>query len=175
MRNLPSRKQELKAPRRIPGYAPITSLRISFGTPSIPGAVFAVSLPPTLFSSSKVKSSSRRTTQELRSYLWNGSTFAARHSRRSATNWSFHQYIEPLANDPAGTTQPNSSMILVISRWTLSLSLQSRLVFQEGLLPSLPPPLSTTWHRCSKSNSMHRWSLKFITSRTDQSLVLEAR
>ena len=37
-KNLPSRRQELKAPRRISGYAPITSLRISFGTPSIPGA-----------------------------------------------------------------------------------------------------------------------------------------
>ena len=34
----------------------------------------ALSLPPALFSSSTVKSSSRRTTQELRSCLWNGST-----------------------------------------------------------------------------------------------------
>ena len=72
-KNLPSRRQELKASRRISGYAPITSLRISFGTPSIPGAVFALSLPPALFNSSRVKSSSRRTTQELRSCLWNGS------------------------------------------------------------------------------------------------------
>ena len=73
-KNLPSRRQELKASRKISGYAPITSLRISFGTPSIPGAVFALSLPPALFSSSIVKSSSRQTTQELRSCLWNGST-----------------------------------------------------------------------------------------------------
>ena len=58
--------------RTIFGYAPITSLRISFGTPSVPGAVFALSLPPALFSSSRVKSSARRTTQELRSCLWNG-------------------------------------------------------------------------------------------------------
>ena len=65
-KNLPSRRQELKASRRISGYAPITSLRISFGTPSIPGAVLALSLLPALFSSS------RRTTQELRSRLWNG-------------------------------------------------------------------------------------------------------
>ena len=42
-------------------------------SPSIPGAMFAFSLPPTLFSSSRVKSSSRRTTQELRSCLWKGS------------------------------------------------------------------------------------------------------
>ena len=66
-------------------------------------------------------------------------------------------------------------MSLVVSRWTLSLFLQSHLVFQEGLLPSLSLPLSTAWHRCSKSNSMHRWSLKVITSRTDQSLILETR
>ena len=71
---LPSRRQELKASRRISGYAPITSLRISFGTPSIPGAVFAFNLPPALFSSSRVKSSSRRITQELRPCLWNRST-----------------------------------------------------------------------------------------------------
>ena len=37
-KNLPSRRQELKASRRISGYASITSLRISFGTPSIPGS-----------------------------------------------------------------------------------------------------------------------------------------
>ena len=43
-------------------------------TLSIPGAAFALSLPPALFSSSRVKSSSRRTTQELRSCIWNGST-----------------------------------------------------------------------------------------------------
>ena len=73
-KKLPYRRQELKTSRRISGYAPITSLRISFGTPSIPGAVFALSLPPALFSSSRVKSSSRRTTQEFRSCLWNGST-----------------------------------------------------------------------------------------------------
>ena len=67
------RRQELMTSRRISGYAPITSLRISFGNPSIPGAVFPLILPPALFSSSRVKSSSRRTTQELRSCLWNGS------------------------------------------------------------------------------------------------------
>ena len=73
-KNLPSRRQELKSSRRISGYAPITSLRISFGTPSIPDAVFALSLPPALFSSSRVKSSSRRTMQELRSCLWDDCT-----------------------------------------------------------------------------------------------------
>ena len=74
-KNLSSQRQELKASRRrSSGYAPITSLRISFGTSSIPGAVFASSLPPALFSSSRVKSSSCWTTQELRSCLWNGST-----------------------------------------------------------------------------------------------------
>ena len=55
--------------RRISGYAPITSLRILFGTPFIPSAVFALSLQPALFSSSRVKSSLRRTTQELRPCL----------------------------------------------------------------------------------------------------------
>ena len=48
-KNLPSRRQELKASRRISRYAPITSLRIWFGTPSIPGAVFALILSPALF------------------------------------------------------------------------------------------------------------------------------
>ena len=126
---------------------------------------------------------------------------AARHSRRRAANWSFHQYIEPLAclrlrrgieqsqaattfclvertvasNDPAGSTQPSSSMSLVVSRWTLSLSLQSRLAFQGGLLPSLPLPLSTAWRRCFKLNSMHRWSLKVVSSRTDHTPILEAK
>ena len=75
---------------------------------------------------------------------------AARHSRRRAGNWSFHQYIEPL----------------------VCLRLQRG---RKGLLSLLPLPLSTAWHRCSKSNSMHRWTLKVITSRTDQSLILEAR
>ena len=73
-KNLPSRRQELKASSRIFGYAPITSLRISFGTPSIPGAVLALSLPPALCSSSRVNTYLRGTTQELRSRLWNGST-----------------------------------------------------------------------------------------------------
>ena len=49
-------------------------MRISFGIPSIRGAAFAFSLPLALFSSSRVKSSTRRTTQELLSCLWNGST-----------------------------------------------------------------------------------------------------
>ena len=73
-KNLPCRRQELNASRRISWYAPITYLRISFGTPSIPGALFALSLPPALFRSSRVKSSSRQTKQELRSCLWNDST-----------------------------------------------------------------------------------------------------
>ena len=60
--------------RRISAYAPITSLRMWFGSPSIPAAVFALSPPPALFSSSRVKCFSRRTTQELRFCLWNGST-----------------------------------------------------------------------------------------------------
>ena len=72
-KNLPSQRQDLKSSRRIYGYAPITSLRISFGNPSIPGAEFALSLSPALFNSSRVKISSRRTTQDLRSCLWNGS------------------------------------------------------------------------------------------------------
>ena len=50
------------------------SLWISFGTPSIPGTVFALSLPLAAFSSSRVKSFSRQTTQELQPCLWNGST-----------------------------------------------------------------------------------------------------
>ena len=73
-KNLPSQRQDLKSSRRIYGYAPITSLRISFGNPSIPGVEFALSLSPALFNSSRVKISSLRTTQELRSCLWNGST-----------------------------------------------------------------------------------------------------
>ena len=60
--------------RRISGYSAITSLMISFGTPSISGAVFALSLPPALPSPSRMKSSSLRTTQDLRSCLWNDST-----------------------------------------------------------------------------------------------------
>ena len=87
-KNLPSRRQELKTSRRISGYASITSLRISFGNPSIPGAVFALSLPPALFSSSRVKSSSRRTTQELRSCLWNGSTCGNKLRTMYLTRWA---------------------------------------------------------------------------------------
>ena len=41
---------------------------------SFPPEVFALNLTPPLFSFSRVKSSSRRTTQEIRSCLWNGST-----------------------------------------------------------------------------------------------------
>ena len=74
---------------------------------------------------------------------------AARHSRRRAAKWSFHQFIEALAclrlrreiekslaaitfcltrhtvssNDPAGLTQPSSSMSLVSLSYNLSLSL----------------------------------------------------
>ena len=91
---------------------------------------------------------------------------AARHSRRRTDNWSFYQYIEsPVrpcprrgiewshaattfrlaarmvsSNDPADLAQPSSSMSLVSLRCLCSLSLLSRLVFQEGLLPL--PPLS---------------------------------
>ena len=67
-------KKELKAFRRISVYPAITSLRISFGTPLILGAVFALSFLPALFSSSRLKISSRRITQELQSCLWNDFT-----------------------------------------------------------------------------------------------------
>ena len=66
-------------------------------------------------------------------------------------------------------------MSLVSLRCSRIISLLSRILFQEGLLPSPPLPFSTAWHPCSRLNSMHRWSLKVITSRTDQSLILEAR
>ena len=56
-------------PFRKPNWFPERSF-----SPTIPGAVFDLNLPPALFSSSRVKSSSRRTTQELRFCLWNGST-----------------------------------------------------------------------------------------------------
>ena len=42
--------------------------------PLFPALYFPLSVPPALFSSSRVKSSSRRTTQERRSCLWNTST-----------------------------------------------------------------------------------------------------
>ena len=74
---------------------------------------------------------------------------------------------------PSRLDPTKSSMSLVGSRLTLSLSPQSRLVFQEGLRPSLSLPLSTAWRRCSKLCSMHRWSLKVVCSRTDQSPILE--
>ena len=79
------------------------------------------------------------------------------------------------SNDPADFAQPSSSMNLVSSRYFRSLSLLSRLVFQEGLL--LVPPLSvfTGWLRSWMPNSMHWWSLTVITSRTHQSPILEAR
>ena len=73
-KNLRSWRQEFKAYRRISGYTAITSLRISFGTPSIPGAVLALSFPLDLFNSTRVNSFSHRTTQELRSCLWNDTT-----------------------------------------------------------------------------------------------------
>ena len=73
-KNLPSQIQELKAFRKISGYTAIIFLMISFGTLSIPGAVWALSLPPALLSFSKVKSSSHQTMQELRFCLWNDST-----------------------------------------------------------------------------------------------------
>ena len=71
-KNFPSRGQELKASWRISGYTATTSLRISLGIPSIPGAVWALNLPPALLSSSRVKRSSHRTIQDLRSclYVW---------------------------------------------------------------------------------------------------------
>ena len=91
---------------------------------------------------------------------------AASHSRRRTDNWSFHQYIEsPVrpcpcrgiewshaatsfrlaahtvsSNDPADLDQPSSSMSMVSPRCLCSLSLLSRLVFQEGLLPFLSSP-----------------------------------
>ena len=126
---------------------------------------------------------------------------AARHSRRRAVNWSSHQYIEPLAclrlrrsieqsqaattfclaertvasNDPAGQAEPSSSMSPVSSRCSRNLSLLTRLMFQEELLPLQTLPLSIAWRRCFKLNSMYRWSLKVVSSRTDQSPILEAR
>ena len=66
-------RQELKASRRISGYTELTSARISFGIPPIPGAMLDFSFPSALFSSSRVKSSSRRTIQELRPCLWKDS------------------------------------------------------------------------------------------------------
>ena len=57
VKNLLTRRQ-LKASRRISRYIPITSLRISFGIPSIPRALLAFILRHALFSSSRVKSSS---------------------------------------------------------------------------------------------------------------------
>ena len=105
-KNLPSRRQELKAFRRIYGYAPNSSLRISFSTPSIPGTVFVLSLLSALFGSSRVKSSSRVLDSIGRFFFFHasrsrGSSFervnhcrAVRHFRRKTDNWSFHQYIE---------------------------------------------------------------------------------
>ena len=86
----------------------ITSLTISFGSPSIPGAILALNLPPALFSSSRVKSFSRRTMKELLSCrradfaIFHASCSrespfervnlrrAVRHSRRRTDNYSFH-------------------------------------------------------------------------------------
>ena len=53
----------------------ITSLRIWFGTTPIPGTAFASSLPPAIFSSSRMKSPSHWITQELKSCLWNDPTY----------------------------------------------------------------------------------------------------
>ena len=114
----------------------------------------------------------------------------ARHSRRRAARWSFHQYIEPLAclrlrrdieqsqaattfclaertvasNNPAGQTQPSTSMSLVSSRCSRSLFLLSRLMFQEGLLLLPPLPSFIAWRRCIRLNSMHRWSLEVVSA-----------
>ena len=126
---------------------------------------------------------------------------AVRHFRRRTDNWSFHQYIESAvrlcprrgmewlhaattfrlatrtvsSNDSADLAQLSSSMSLVSSRFSRSLSLLSRFVFQEGLLTLLLLPVFTEWLRSWMLNSMHWWSLKVITSRTHQSLILEAR
>ena len=106
-----------------------------------------------------------------------------RHYRRSTDNWSFYQYIEsPVrpcprrgikwshvattfrlsahtvsSNDSADLVLPSSFMSLVSSRCFCSLSLLSRLVFQEGLLP-LPllsrihrvTPFPDRWERSSR-------------------------
>ena len=126
---------------------------------------------------------------------------AVRHSGRRTDNWSFHQYVEsPVrpclrrdikwshaantfrlaastvsSNDPADFAQPSSSMSLVSSRCFCSLSLLSRLLFEEGLLPLPPLPAFTGLLRSLMLNSMHWWSLKVIISRTHQSPILEAR
>ena len=55
-----------------PSY--LIDILVSFGTPSIPNAVFAFSLPPALFGSWRVKRSPRRTAQEFRSCFWNDTT-----------------------------------------------------------------------------------------------------
>ena len=68
------------------------------------------------------------------------------------------------SNDPADFAQPSSSMSLVSSRYSPSLSLLSRLVFQEGLLLLPPLPVFTGWLRSWMLNSMHWWSLKVISS-----------
>ena len=106
---------------------------------------------------------------------------AVRHSRCRTDSWSFHQYIESLVrpcprrdkewshaattfrlaartvsfNDPADFSQPSSPMSLVSSRCFRILSLPSRIVFQEGLLPLPPLPAFTGWLRSSMLISMH--------------------
>ena len=126
---------------------------------------------------------------------------AARHFWRRTENWSFHQYTEsPVcpcprrgikwshaattfrlaactvsSNDPVDLAQPSSSISLVSSRCFCSLSLLSRLVFQETFLPLPPLPVFTGWLRSRMLNSMHWWSLKVITWRTHQSTILDVR
>ena len=157
-KNLPSRRQELKTStcRRISGYTPITSLRISFSNPSIRGAVFGFSPPPALFSSLRVKSSSRRSTQELRSCLWNRSTCGNKLRTmciespvcpcpRRGMEWShavttFHLTSRTVSsNVRVDAAQPSSSMSLISSRCSRSLSLLTRYVF----LTLMPLPVFT--------------------------------
>ena len=67
------------------------------------------------------------------------------------------------------------SMSQVSSRYSRSLSLLSRIVFEDGVL-SLPTlPVFTGWLRSCILNLMHRWSLKVVTPSTHQSPILEAR
>ena len=79
------------------------------------------------------------------------------------------------SNDSADFAKPSSSMSLVFSRCFRSLSLLSRLAFQEGLLPLPPFSVFTGWLRSRMLNSIYWWSHKAITSRMYQSPILEAR
>ena len=77
-KNFSSWRQEVKASKRVSGYTIITSLRISFGTPSIPGSLLAFSLLPALLSSSNVKISPHWTVHKLR---WSRGNYSTRGNR----------------------------------------------------------------------------------------------